>query len=87
MLLDVYEKFSNSDVICFDRLKRDVTRFGRHSQNDYFLDSTEYICLISRWHAEIHRVEDEGNVKFLLRDHGLNGTYVNDVRVSYSVFY
>ncbi len=66
------------------RLNADVTRFGRHSHNDYYLDSSQLAHFISRWHSEIHRVEQEGKTKYIIRDNSLNGTYVNDVRVSTS---
>lgn len=59
-----------------------MTRFGRHSGNDYFLDSTEALLLVSRWHAEIHRTVTDAGVQYIVRDSSLNGTYVNDVRVS-----
>lgn len=61
-----------------------MTRFGRHSHNDYYLDSSQLAHFISRWHSEIHRVEQEGKTKYIIRDNSLNGTYVNDVRVSTS---
>lgn len=66
------------------RLTSEVTRFGRHSGNDYFLDSTETLLLVSRWHAEIHRTVNDGNVQYIIRDGSLNGTYVNDVRVTFA---
>ena len=64
------------------RIGKDVTRFGRHSDNDYYLDSALYVCLISRWHAELHRVEQGGQRRYMIRDNSMNGTYVNNVRVS-----
>jgi pSer/pThr/pTyr-binding forkhead associated (FHA) protein len=66
------------------RLTSEVTRFGRHSGNDYFLDSTETLLLVSRWHAEIHRTVNDGSVQYVIRDGSLNGTYVNDVRVTFA---
>ena len=69
----------------FFRLNADVTRFGRHSHNDYYLDSSQLAHFISRWHSEIHRVEQEGEIKYIIRDNSLNGTYVNDVRVSFLI--
>ena len=62
-------------------MNADVTRFGRHSHNDYYLDSSQLAHFISRWHSEIHRVEQDGEIKYIIRDNSLNGTYVNDVRV------
>ena len=65
------------------RLKGDVTRFGRHSGNDYYLDSSYLVHFISRWHAEVHRVHQGDDVRYMMRDNSLNGTYVNEVRVSW----
>ena len=72
------------NVFFLHRLTKPLTKFGRHSQNDYFLDSTEHMCLISRWHAEIKRVQNDDTVSFLLIDKGMNGTYVDDTRVEKS---
>lgn len=53
---------------------RDMTRAGRHTDSDLFLDD----ITVSRRHAEIVR---EGG-KFRIQDAGsLNGTYVNRQRV------
>lgn len=62
-------------------LSDDVTKFGRHSGNDHYLDSLELSYFISRWHAEVHFVEDDQCGKYMLRDNSLNGTYVNGSRV------
>ncbi|KAK2165286.1 hypothetical protein LSH36_52g02049, partial [Paralvinella palmiformis] len=70
-------KSSVKDIM---KLNIDVTRFGRHSGNDYYLDSAKLECFISRWHAEIHRVFQNGKFHYVLRDTSLNGTYVNNYR-------
>ena len=64
------------------RLSHDVTKFGRHSGNDHYLDSLELSYFISRWHAEVHFAVDDQCGKYVLRDNSLNGTYVNGSRVS-----
>jgi pSer/pThr/pTyr-binding forkhead associated (FHA) protein len=67
-------------------LSSTITRIGRHSESSLCLISTEHPCLTSRSHAEIHCISDDVNdAKFLLRDTSLNGTYVNDRRVSCQV--
>ncbi|KAI0220925.1 hypothetical protein LSAT2_027624 [Lamellibrachia satsuma] len=62
-------------------LGHDVTRFGRHSGNDHYLDSLELSYFISRWHAEVLFVRDNHGGKYVLRDNSLNGTYINGSRV------
>lgn len=55
-------------------LDTDITRVGRHPDNEVFLDDVT----VSRRHAEFRR--DDG--QFVLRDVGsLNGTYVNGERI------
>ena len=63
------------------RLKQDITKFGRHSGNDFYLDSSKLVHFISRWHAEVHREESNTGTKYFIRDNSLNGTYVNEYRV------
>ena len=67
------------------RLNGDVTRFGRHSGNDHYLDSLELSYFISRWHAEVHFVQAGRGGRggqYVVQDNSLNGTYINGVRVS-----
>ena len=69
--------------ICFlSRLKLGLTRIGRGQHNDYFLDSLILKNFISRSHVEIFGKKNEnGEVEFTLNDKGLNGTFINDIRV------
>lgn len=68
--------------ICVFRLKNGVTKFGRATSNDYYLDSTKLKNFISRIHAEIHAIHcDNGDVQFRIVDKGLNGTFINDTKV------
>jgi len=65
------------------KINKSVTKFGRHSGNDFYLDSTHLVHFISRWHSEIERDETEdGTYEYFISDKSLNGTYVNEVRVS-----
>ncbi|KAK3105049.1 hypothetical protein FSP39_016170 [Pinctada imbricata] len=67
----------------FCRLKNGVTRFGRATNNDFYLDSTRLKNFISRLHAEIHcEITDGGETEFRLYDKGLNGTFVNDRKMN-----
>ena len=67
----------------FHRLKQGATTFGRGATADVYIDSLELKNFISRRHAVIVGERDEdGQLQFILHNHGLNGTYVNDVRVS-----
>lgn len=65
------------------KLKYGVTKFGRATSNDYYLDSTKLKNFISRIHAEIHAIPcDNGDVQFRIVDKGLNGTFINDTKMS-----
>ena len=60
-----------------------MTKIGRGQNNDYFLDSIKLKNFISRYHAEVlGRKNENGKVEFVLTDKGLNGTFINDYRVS-----
>ena len=72
-------------MFCF-RLTSDITIIGRNRLvADLFLDSTKTAGLISRIHARIIRTCKEGNEQYEICDTSLNGTYVNDHKVSCSV--
>ncbi|KAK7494137.1 hypothetical protein BaRGS_00014610 [Batillaria attramentaria] len=63
-------------------LKRGSTVFGRGPTADVFIDSRILKNFISRRHAVVvGEVGDDSQLHFTLYNHGLNGTYVNDVRV------
>ena len=66
------------------RLRKPSTKFGRsRSENDFYLDSPKFQKLISRRHAEIHRSEEKGaKGGYTIQDSSLNGTFINDYRVS-----
>ena len=71
------------------RLRKPSTKFGRsRSENDFYLDSPKFQKLISRRHAEIHRSEETskngggGKCSYTIQDSSLNGTFINDYRVS-----
>ena len=72
------------------RLRKPSTKFGRsRSENDFYLDSPKFQKLISRRHAEIHRTEEKGGSGgaagkccYTIQDSSLNGTFINDFRVS-----
>ena len=67
------------------RLRKPSTKFGRsRSENDFYLDSPKFQKLISRRHAEIHRSEEKtgGKCCYTIQDSSLNGTFINDYRVS-----
>ena len=67
------------------RLRKPSTKFGRsRSENDFYLDSPKFQKLISRRHAEIHRAEEKsgGKCGYTIQDSSLNGTFINDYRVS-----
>ncbi|KAK6177689.1 hypothetical protein SNE40_015741 [Patella caerulea] len=66
------------------RLKNGITRFGRSLDNDFYLDSKTHKNFISRHHAEIRFTKINGKPEFVLYDHGLNGTFINDVRMEKS---
>jgi len=76
------------------RLRKPSTKFGRsRSENDFYLDSPKFQKLISRRHAEIHRTEPPAGAppgkkgqapapEYTIQDSSLNGTFINDYRVS-----
>lgn len=69
------------------RLRKPSTKFGRsRSENDFYLDSPKFQKLISRRHAEIHRSDEKsgggGKGGYTIQDSSLNGTFINDYRVS-----
>ncbi|KAK3611381.1 hypothetical protein CHS0354_036576 [Potamilus streckersoni] len=63
------------------RLKIGTTKFGRSQTNDFYLDSAHLRNFISRKHAEVVGEIENGEIKFVFHDMGLNGTFVNDVRM------
>ena len=66
------------------RLKHGATTFGRGATADVYIDSLVLRNFISRRHAVVVGEKDQnGRLQFILHNHGLNGTYVNDVRVSF----
>ena len=70
------------------RLQQDVTVIGRAKSNvDFFIDSSKNKALISRIHARISRSQTHsGEDVFKIDDVSLNGTYVNDVKISNEAF-
>lgn len=65
------------------KLKMGVTRFGRSTDNDYYLDSAKLKNFISRSHAEIHaKKSEDGQYVFVLHNKGLNGTFINDIKMN-----
>ena len=71
----------------YSRLKYGVTKFGRATSNDYYLDSAKLKNFISRIHAEIHAIPcDNGDVQFRIIDKGLNGTFINDTKVCIMIY-
>ncbi|XP_071944199.1 uncharacterized protein [Antedon mediterranea] len=66
------------------RLHKHKTVFGRNSEKvDFYLNSGVYKQLISRQHAELLIYQDDDcQPVFVLCDKSVNGTYVNDVKVS-----
>ncbi|KAL3862656.1 hypothetical protein ACJMK2_008610 [Sinanodonta woodiana] len=63
------------------RLKIGSTKFGRSQTNDFYLDSAHLRNFISRRHAEVVGEIENGEIKFVFHDMGLNGTFINDVRM------
>lgn len=56
--------------------------FGRSTGADIYLDSKHLRNFISRRHAVVMgEVGEDGQLIFVLHNSGLNGTYINDVRV------
>lgn len=55
-----------------------VIRIGRSPDNQVVIDD----LLVSRFHAELRQTEDD---KWLLVNHGTNGTFINGNRISQSV--
>lgn len=55
---------------------------GRGPTADYFLDSAVTLRLISRVHALIRGEKAvDGRPRFTITNNGLNGTYINDIKV------
>ncbi|XP_052832965.1 uncharacterized protein LOC106876717 [Octopus bimaculoides] len=64
-------------------LKKGKTTFGRHPRNDYLIDSSTFKNFISRWHCKIEPCQlADGKIVYKIFDCSLNGTFVNDYRVS-----
>lgn len=76
-------KHKNLTLSCvYFRLNLGLTRIGRGQHNDYYLDSAVLKNFISRSHVEIFGKQNEnGEIEFILTDKGLNGTFINDIRV------
>ncbi|XP_071109611.1 uncharacterized protein [Haliotis cracherodii] len=70
------------NVLNIMKLKIGVNSFGRSPNNDFFLDSKILKNFISRHHAVIiGETRDGGSDVFFLQEKGLNGTFINDVRI------
>ncbi|XP_059160427.1 proteoglycan 4-like isoform X2 [Physella acuta] len=67
------------------RLKEDgKVTIGRGPAADYFLDSAITLRLISRIHASIiGEKQENGWPKFTIVNSGLNGTYINDIKMGF----
>ncbi|CAB3996713.1 transcription factor 19-like [Paramuricea clavata] len=68
-------------------LQQNITVIGRAKNNvDFFIDSSKNKALISRIHARISKSQYSqtqcGEDVFKIHDVSLNGTYVNDVKIS-----
>ena len=61
-----------------------MLKFGRNpDQVEIILNSRFYSNMISREHAEMRRMRAaDGSLSFYLVDKSLNGTYINEHRVS-----
>lgn len=71
-------------VYMFCSLDQDCVKFGRNPEVvNIVLHSSVYANMISREHAEVRRSRlQDGTIAYHLYDRSLNGTYVNDFRVS-----
>ena len=71
-------------VFYFLRINKEITVVGRNpSSSDIFLDSNKNKVMISRLHARIISEKDAtGKHTFKISDTSLNGTYINDVKIS-----
>ncbi|XP_036365774.1 uncharacterized protein LOC118766498 [Octopus sinensis] len=67
----------------FMKLNKGTTTFGRHPNNDFLIDSSTLKNFISRWHCKIEPFYSaEGKITYRIFDCSLNGTFVNDFRIS-----
>lgn len=68
----------------FFSLDKEIVKFGRNpDQVNVVLHSNLCPNMISREHAHIRQNRNaDGSISYYLFDTSLNGTYVNDVRVS-----
>lgn len=76
---------SNETFSClpFMKLNKGKTTFGRHPNNDFLIDSSTLKNFISRWHCKIEPCYSAGgNISYRIFDCSLNGTFVNDFRIS-----
>lgn len=66
------------------KLNKEITIVGRNpASSDIFLDSNQNKVMISRLHARIISEKDEaGKHSFRISDTSLNGTFVNDVKIT-----
>ncbi|XP_076452180.1 uncharacterized protein LOC143287781 [Babylonia areolata] len=63
-------------------LKEGAVTFGRGATADVYIDSLLLRNFISRRHAVVEgKREQDSHLHFVLHNYGLNGTYVNDVRI------
>ena len=71
-------------VFYFLRINKEITVVGRNpSSSDIFLDSNKNKVMISRLHARIISEKDAtGKHTFKISDTSLNGTYINDIKIS-----
>ena len=66
----------------------DTVTIGRSEEEDFFLDSTITPKLISRKHASVTgSIQYNGDVQFTIVNHGINGTYINDIKVFITLFF
>ncbi|XP_074626371.1 uncharacterized protein LOC141884480 [Acropora palmata] len=66
------------------KINKEITIVGRNpASSDIFLDSNQNKVMISRLHARIISEKDEvGKHSFRISDTSLNGTFVNDVKIT-----
>ncbi|CAE1280457.1 unnamed protein product [Acanthosepion pharaonis] len=73
-------------VTCFPIMilkENGVTTFGRSPKNDYLLDSNFLKNFISRFHCKVECSKtSNGKLEYKIFDTSLNGTFVNDYRLT-----
>eukprot|EP00794_Sanderia_malayensis_P015417 gene15417-16990_t len=82
-LRHVGEEFTAENIKDVFEIKSDITIVGRNREAvDLFIDSKKHKALISRMHARILRTSKN---QYELYDTSLNGTYVNNFKITGSV--